>query len=261
MAPLVGFGGETLTFSLVVDDTVVESAADTVFVVVENVNHAPISVAGNPQTVNEETVVWLDGDGSSDPDNDALSHAWTQLSGPYVPLSNPSDVATWFQAPRATGASVELVFELEVCDLEECDSDTVTITVLDTNAPPDCTLARASRPMLWPPNHKMVPVTVIGVTDPDDDSLSITVLHVTQDEPVDGTGSGDTAPDAVLQGDTVLLRAERAGGGNGRVYVIDFEVDDGQGGVCMGSITVCVPHGKRASSCPDDGQLYDATSS
>ncbi|MBI2877021.1 MAG: hypothetical protein HYY20_09085 [Candidatus Tectomicrobia bacterium] len=53
---------------------------------------------------------------------------------------------------------------------------------------------------------------------------------MTQDAPVNGLGDGDTSPDAVLQGSSVLLRAERSGQGNGRVYAVHFTADDGLGG-------------------------------
>ena len=105
----------------------------------------------------------------------------------------------------------------------------------------------------------MVPVTILAVTDPEPDRVTITILNVTQDEPLSGLGDGDTAPDAAIQGSTVLLRAERSGTGNGRVYHITFEADDGVGGRCTGYVTVRVPHDKRAgASCIDDGQVYSS---
>ena len=69
----------------------------------------------------------------------------------------------------------------------------------------------------------------------------------------------DTSPDAVPQGETVLLRAERAGTGNGRVYEVTFTATDSQGEHCTGSVTVCVPHNRKAASCVDNSQQYDAT--
>ncbi|MBI3990275.1 MAG: hypothetical protein HY347_11745 [candidate division NC10 bacterium] len=71
-------------------------------------------------------------------------------------------------------------------------------------------------------------------------------------------GAGDTSPDAVLQGDQVLLRAERAGTGNGRVYQVTFTADDHISGSCTGTVTVCVPHDRRDPFCVDDGQLYNS---
>jgi hypothetical protein len=105
--------------------------------------------------------------------------------------------------------------------------------------------------------------SILGVTDPEHGSITITILGVTQDEPLDGLGDGDTAPDAVIQGSSVLLRAERAGTptvpGNGRVNRIHFTANDGVGGLCSDSVTVCVPHDiRKGSSCVDDGQDYDS---
>lgn len=127
------------------------------------------------------------------------------------------------------------------------------------NHPPDCAGASAARPELWPPNHELQPVSVTGVADPDGDPISITVDQVTQDEPLDGLGDGDTAPDAVLQGaaQPVLIRSERSGLGNGRVYRIRFTATDQKGGNCSGTAALCVPHDHRPGvTCIDDGQNY-----
>ena len=66
--------------------------------------------------------------------------------------------------------------------------------------------------------------------------------------------------DAVLQeGGKVLLRAERAGTGNGRVYHVTFMADDGSGGQCTGVVTVCAPHDQgEGNACIDDGQQYNS---
>ena len=77
----------------------------------------------------------------------------------------------------------------------------------------DCRTAVASVTELWPPNHEMVPITITGIVG----ATSITVTGVTQDEPVNGTGDGDTCPDAEISRAGVSLRAERSGNGNGRV--------------------------------------------
>ena len=119
---------------------------------------------------------------------------------------------------------------------------------------------RAVRERIWPPNHRMVPVTIAGVTDPDNDGVAITITGVTQDEPVNGLGDGDTSPDAVLQGSSALIRAERSGTGNGRVYEVRFSADDSLGGSCAGAVRVTVPHSmKPGTVAVDDGQVYTST--
>ena len=230
-------------------------------VTVENVNHDPVADAGSDQTRDEGTLMMLDGSASKDPDGDPITYSWVQTGGPAVVLSDPSSPTPTFDAHEVVATdSVTLTFELTVDDgFGGTNSDQVVITVLDTNAPPACELAQPSEPSLWPPNHKLVAVTIIAVSDPEDGSVTITILNVTQDEPLNGLGDGDTSPDAVIQGGTVLLRAERQGGGNGRVYVINFQADDGVGGVCEGQVTVCVPHDRRpGATCIDDGQVYDS---
>jgi hypothetical protein len=124
-------------------------------------------------------------------------------------------------------------------------------------APPVCAAAVASEPVLWPPNHKLRPVTVTGVTDPEGDPLTMTVTRVTQNEPVTERGDGK-CPDATISGSHVMLRAERSPAGNGRLYEVQFTADDGQGGRCDGVVTVCVPRNPNRG-CTNDGQRYDST--
>jgi streptogramin lyase len=126
-----------------------------------------------------------------------------------------------------------------------------------TNEPPDCSTVTASPTSLWPPDHTLRPVTLSGATDPDGDPLTLTITGVTQDEPLNGLGDGDTSPDAQLgaTSDTVLLRAERSGKGDGRVYRISFSVSDGQGGSCEGVVTTSVLHSQRPGATAVDSGL------
>lgn len=114
------------------------------------------------------------------------------------------------------------------------------------NNPPVCTAANASPDILWPPNHKMADINISGVTDPDEDDITITVGGITHNEiSIDGEdkGTGKTSPDSAGEGtDTAQVRAERSGKGNGRTYTISFTASDGQGGECNGSVQVIVPH-------------------
>jgi hypothetical protein len=135
----------------------------------------------------------------------------------------------------------------------------VIVAVEQHNRPPDCSGAVANPDVMWPPNHKLVPVEILGVTDPDGDPVAITVTGITQDEPTNGQGDGDTSPDGVGVGTSQpQVRAERAGTRNGRVYVISFRADDGKGGSCNGSVKVSIPHDKKGTAI-DDGQTYDST--
>src|SRR5262249_32722030 len=98
--------------------------------------------------------------------------------------------------------------------------------------------ASVDRTTLLPPHHKLGPRTVdFGAGDSASCSLS-----VTSNEPETGTGSGDTSPDWIVQdAHHALLRAERAGGGTGRVYTITITCTD-SGGSNSQVVTVRVPH-------------------
>ncbi len=130
---------------------------------------------------------------------------------------------------------------------DACGNTAVTairaVTVADTTAPVIQQLA-ASPDQLWPPNHRMVEVTVSAVpADACDGAPACTIVAVASDEPIDGTGDGDTAPDwQIVDGSTVLLRAERAGGGDGRVYTVSVSCTDAAGNAADGETTVSVPH-------------------
>jgi concanavalin A-like lectin/glucanase superfamily protein/K319-like protein len=258
-APMVGPGGETLSFDLTVSDGI-DTSTDSVDVVVENINHVPVADAGSDQTVDERTIVLLDGSASSDPDEDPLTYSWIQVGGTPVVLSDPSSPTPTFMAPDVAQGGDTLIFRLQVNDgFVDSAPDEVVISVLDANDRPACDLARAVPDVLWPPDHKMHEVSVQGASDPDGDPVTIRVTRVTQDEPVSGTSGGDTGPDAVLpdQGG-LLLRAERAVGGNGRVYVVYFSATDPGGASCSGTVRVIVPD-KGSGTAVDDGQLYDST--
>jgi hypothetical protein len=257
-APSVTSAGATLRFDLTVTDGI-DQATDSVQVHVEAANHPPIANAGADQTKDEGILVTLDGTNSSDPDGDVLTYRWTQLGGPAVSLSDPQSGRPSFTAPLVSAGGVTLLFQLVVNDgLAGSAPDQVTVTVLNRNDPPACGQARPSAALLWPPNHKLVEITLSGVTDPENDPVTLTITGVTQDEPVNGTGDGDTSPDAVIQGGKVLLRAERSGNGNGRVYHISFTARDMDGGACTGFVTVGVPHNNKGTPI-DGGQGYDST--
>ena len=129
-----------------------------------------------------------------------------------------------------------------------------------SNSGPDCSGARPSVERVWPPDHRKVLVRIVGVTDPDGDPVPIRIDRVMQDEPADEYGAGNTCPDGGGVGTpTALIRAERSGGGNGRVYTIYFTATDGRGGNCQGSVQVSVPHDESGGAAIDDGPGYDSS--
>lgn len=261
--------GNPVVLQLVVNDGSADSDHDPV-TITPAANNAPVAHAGSDDTKNEGTTVNLNGSGSSDPDGDGLTYHWTQAGGPStVTLSDPNSTTPSFTAPVVlSGVQDDYTFSLVVTDdytfnPKSSVAGTVTIHVLNSNAPPQCHLAQPSVARIWPPNHTMTPVAITGISDSDAEFNNVTldITRVTQDEPIDGLGDGDTSPDAVMQGtpaDSVLLRGERKGGGNGRVYRVGFSASDGWES-CTGSVKVTVPHDRKGADAVDSGQTVDST--
>jgi uncharacterized repeat protein (TIGR01451 family) len=141
-------------------------------------------------------------------------------------------------------------------------NNTATVTTA-INHNPVCTSATTGLGSLWPPNHRLVSGRVGGVTDPDGDPVSVVVTGIQQDEPVQGKGDGNTAPDATIgSGGAFAVRAERTGTKDGRVYRILFSATDGKGGSCTGTLfAAVVPHdqGNGSTAVGSAPPWYDST--
>ncbi|HXI58087.1 MAG TPA: PKD domain-containing protein [Polyangia bacterium] len=97
-------------------------------------NAAPIASAGANQAVTAGATVTLDGSGSSDPNGDAITYAWTQTAGPAVTLSSTTAQKPTFVAPGVS-ASTALTFRLVVSDGSlPSNPATVTVTVNPASA-------------------------------------------------------------------------------------------------------------------------------
>jgi len=178
---------------------------------------------------------------------------------PVVIGTNPTTTACFTELAEKTNGKVFTASAAE--DVVEAVIEAIGGAVEPENNPPVCDGAVASVTEIWPPNHKMVSVNILNVADPDGDSVSITITGITQDEPVLVSEIDETSPDGEGVGtDTALIRAERLGEGNGRVYSISFTASDNLGGVCSGRVFVGVPHDEGINTiCMDNGQFYDST--
>lgn len=118
-----------------------------------------------------------------------------------------------------------------------CSPDTTPPVIHSVSASPD---------VLWSPNHRMTPVSVSANVTDNCSGVTWSVTSVGSDEPVNGTGDGDTAPDwSITGGHAVNLRSERAGTGDGRVYTITITARDGAGNRTTGTTQVSVPHSQK----------------
>jgi hypothetical protein len=144
----------------------------------------------------------------------------------------------------------------------DADADGSPDECRPSNSPPECSEALVAPGLLRRVDHRYTPVNVGGVSDPDGDPVALRIDAVFQDEPVDGFQLGGGKPDAVVVGDgRINVRAQARERGDGRVYHIAFSADDGKGGTCTGTATVCVPRPgwRRSDDCVDQGPLHDST--
>lgn len=126
-------------------------------------------------------------------------------------------------------------------DPEDEEDENETISILVSNPLPSITGVTASPTALSPPNHKMVNVT-IGYRVTDNCGPIVTKLKVASNEPINGTGDGDTAPDwQVLDEYHVLLRAERSGNGSGRTYTVTITTTDSANQSSSRDVLIKVP--------------------
>jgi outer membrane protein assembly factor BamB len=191
------------------------------------VNRAPVAIC---QDIRKPAGIGCQADaaaqdfdnGSYDPDGDPLTYAISPV-GPY-PLG-------------------DTLVTLTVTDTHNAEAScSAKITVYD-DTPPIITSLAANPNSLWPANHKMVPVSItISAIDSCSPTVTSQIIDVTSNEPVDGLGDGDTAPDWLITGPLTLnLRAERSGNGAGRIYTITIECRDAAGNKATGIVTVKVP--------------------
>jgi hypothetical protein len=140
----------------------------------------------------------------------------------------------------------------------QTDTAETTIPVVDGDPPTLSVIA--SPPQLWPPNHRLVPVVVTLMADDlCDPAPSVALLSVTSSEPDDtaGDGDGSTTGDIAdaelgLPDGEILLRAERSGGGSGRIYELRYQATDSSDNVnALPAVAmVMVPHDRGAGAEP-----------
>ncbi|MBI3909715.1 MAG: DUF11 domain-containing protein [Armatimonadetes bacterium] len=175
--------------------------------------------------------------------------------------SGNNRTVTFASIPAGTSVTITLVAQVNcpvpdgtlISDTATVSSDapdpniannSATATTTASNPPPIISDASVNLSVLWPPNHKLVPVTV-NYTITDNCGPVSTSLSVSSNEPVNGLGDGDTAPDwEIIDAHHVRLRSERSGGGNGRIYTITITATDSAGNTSTATVAVAVPHNK-----------------
>ncbi|RKZ14913.1 hypothetical protein DRQ53_10375 [bacterium] len=240
--------------------------ADTVTATWTAVPQPPVCDAGGPYLVDvdaDTVYVMLDGTGSSDADSDSLTFEWSIDSANAVfddPASAQPELTIWGDALCADQLEVMLLV-IAAGDSSICS------TVIEFNELRQPTVGAKDPVRLWPPNHKyrsFEPADLLfvegGGCDADFDFGDVVVLSVSSNEPEDSKGDGRTSDDIRIDcPNTVKLRAERTGGGEGRIYTVVYGVshDDGSTGEITAYVYVPHDNGDRCADIPDgDGGGY-----
>ncbi|MGI9335711.1 MAG: PKD domain-containing protein, partial [Gammaproteobacteria bacterium] len=196
---------------LIVSDGEDSSGADTVTIVADQRNIAPVANAGSDRTAVVGDIVTLDGSASNDANGDALFFAWSLMApaGSAASLDDASAVRPAFE-PDLVG---EYVLELTVSDGEDTSApDSVMVEVGPGNTPP---LANAGADQSAVEGDVVV-LDGSGSTDVDGDTLSF--LWSFTNVPA---GSA-----AVIEGaNTVMASFEADVEG---LFVVQLIVNDGQ---------------------------------
>lgn len=210
-------------------------------------NQPPMAFAGidihAEATSPRGAAVVLDGSGSSDPDGDSLTFLWSATGITISDSTNQRSSAVFPLGPTAVSLTV-------VDPSGESSTDEVIVIVSDTT-PPTLTVV-AGPESLWPPNHKLIGISLsVQASDLYDESPSVTA-SVMSNEPDDANGGGDgkttgdiritassgevlesSGPAPQLDFDpltsTLSLRAERQARGSGRVYTLTLTATDARG--------------------------------
>lgn len=150
----------------------------------------------------------------------------TPPSGSTFPIGTTSVNCT---ATNPAGSDTE-VFQVRV-------RDTIAPIIVNVTANPNA---------LWPPDRKMVPVTISALAiDAGDASPTIMITGVTSSQPVNDVGDGNTSPDWEITGPmTVNLRAERSGSQD-RIYTITIQATDDSGNSSTATLEVLVTQSRR----------------
>ncbi len=121
-------------------------------------------------------------------------------------------------------------------------ANSASVTITASDPPPVVSGLAISQPVLWPPNHQMVPETLsysVGTTCDPNPALAVSVVS---NQPINGTGDGDTAPDwIIIDSHDLQLRAERAATLGARVYTVTVSATDSAGASSNSSVSVNVP--------------------
>ena len=244
IAPTVYFGAGNHLVSLVVNDGLVDSEPDWVQIsLLEDTEPPQISILGDNPAGLECGDKYVDAGATAyDVCSGDLTAAIVATS--TVDSSSPGSYSVVYEVSDEAGLSASAMREVVV-------SDTI---------PPEISVVPTIE--LWPPNHKYhkfhLSDCVAAITDVCDSSIDPdadgNIIAIYSDEPENAHGDGNTLNDIVI-GDhsSFMVRAERQGMGDGRVYGVEFAITDESGNTSTATCYIGVPHDQSGSPAVDSG--------
>jgi len=157
---------------------------------------------------------------------------------------NRNDGTGFHSIDNATGNSLSFVvspsqngYQYHAMFFNECGfnrSAPATLTVRGL----ELSILSVSPSVVWPPNNKMVLVTINFAVSSPCGAATGRIISITNNE----TGNGDAQ---IVDSTHALVRATRFGYGRDRIYTITVGATDSTGSATTRSVIVTVPHDQR----------------
>ncbi len=211
----------TYVFELIVSDAQVSSTPDTITVRVLKNNTAPVAEAGDDQNTKVGTLVSLNAGASYDPDADAITYTWSQISGASVEMTGANTAKVTF-TPTVSGV---LEFKVTVSDGQAQAEDTVKVTVESVNHVPVADAGDPQTINLTPTLGLKVTLDGRGSSDADGNTLSYIWSQI-------------SGPSVSLSGANTATPSFTPG--TAGTYIFELKVYDGKDTSLADTVTVTV---------------------
>lgn len=206
----------------------------------------PVADADGPYISDGCYPIIFDASESFDANDDGyiVSYGWDFDDDGEIDLTTDSPTVEYFYSNAYQGKA-----RLVVTDNEGFTGETRTdVSVNPDKEAPVIEAVEADPKQLWPPNHKMMPITV-SVEVIDRCSATCEIADVTHNEIHQNIVIDNREEDWLLTDNLTLnLRAERDGKGNGRTYELSIQCSDPAGNSSFDTTTVTVRHDARKNS-------------
>lgn len=187
--------------------------------------------------------------GRRSPDANAAGWNKTDVTVTFACSDDLSGVASCGDAPQVVTTEGSAQSRSAKAVDHAGNEATAVVGMINIDSTPPSATCEATPALLWPANHRLVAVrAIVDVTDLLSGPAGFVLVSAASSEPDDASGGGDGATTGDVQGFAPLsadtegwVRAERAGGGTGRVYTLTYQGTDRAGNLVLCTPAVVVP--------------------